>query len=93
MKEHIYTVDGTELRARYYSDRLELVIGGVTTSLTPGIVKYVRNICNVYMSEFPLDGEVIYQQEETLLTQENTASATETPAPAQPVSTPSTVTP
>lgn len=72
MKEHIYSVDGKEVRARYYSDRLEIVIDGVTVSLTGNVlVKYVRNICNVYLSEYPIDGEVIYQQEETLLTTEN----------------------
>lgn len=73
VKEHIYNVDGKEIRARYYSDRLEIVIDGVTHSYPNGpIVKYLRNICNVYLEEYPLDGEVIFKQEEDLLKVENT---------------------
>jgi hypothetical protein len=72
MKEHIYDVNGTEFRVRYYSDRLELVIAGATHSFPSGqLIKYVRNACNVYLSEYPLDGEVIFQQEEDLLDKEN----------------------
>lgn len=72
MKEHIYSVDGKELRARYYNDRLEIIIDGITHSYPNGpIVKYIRNICNVYLEEYPLDGETIFQQEEDLLNSEN----------------------
>lgn len=93
MREHVYTVDGKELRARYYSDRLEIVIDGITTSFANGsIVKYIRNFCNVYLEEYPVDGEVIFKQEEDLLKIENDKVDTIVETPVV-VTVPSGVTP